>query len=51
MEAEEKIWGQVVTMEGDEMKLSVSMAEDIWHLLTVDLNTSTEESCQNLLPC
>jgi len=41
MEAEEKIWGQVVTMEGDDMELSVSMAEDIWHLLTVDLNTST----------
>lgn len=37
-EVEEKVWRATNAAEGDEMALSISFGEDIWHLLTVDLS-------------
>ena len=37
-EVEEKVWRAANAAEGDESALSISLAEDIWHLLTVDLS-------------
>ena len=37
-EVEEKVWRAANAAEGDEMALSISLAEDVWHLLTVDLS-------------
>ena len=35
---EEEAWRKTNCAEGDENELSVSLAEDVWHLLTVDLS-------------
>lgn len=35
---EEEAWRTTMMAEGDENELSVSLAEDVWHLLTVDLS-------------
>ena len=32
------MWRATNAAEGDEMALSISFGEDIWHLLTVDLS-------------
>jgi len=37
---EECAWRRANAAEGDENQLSVSLAEDVWHLLTVDLSIS-----------
>jgi hypothetical protein len=37
---EESAWRRANAAEGDENQLSVSLAEDVWHLLTVDLSIS-----------
>ena len=39
-QVEELVWRQANAAEGDENQLSVSLAEDVWHLLTVDLSIS-----------
>ena len=38
LEVEDHMWHQVADIEGDESHLSVSLPEDVWHLLTVDLS-------------
>lgn len=37
-QVEEETWLRMFTLEGDETQMSVSFAEDVWHVLTVDLS-------------